>query len=143
MILWFYKFLILKLQILRRTHVNQLVLLITAFGSIDLAVQSVRAGACDFVTKPFPIEELYTAIDRAFRERQMRRTVVRLREPKPDPGTYGLLTRHPKMQRVMELARRAALTDCTVLLTGESGVGKSALAHFIREQSQRRAEPFV
>jgi DNA-binding NtrC family response regulator len=124
-------------------HPNQLVLLITAFGSIDLAVQSVRAGACDFVTKPFPIEELYTAIERAFRDRQMRRTVVRLREPKPDPGSYGLVTRNPKMQRVMELARRAALTDCTVLLTGESGVGKSALAHFIREQSQRRARPFV
>src|SRR5205823_4936097 len=121
---------------------NRLVLLITAFGSIDLAVQSVPAGTCDFVTKPFPIEALYAAIERAFQKRQMRRTVVRLRESAPDPGDHGLAARSPKMQQIMELARRAALTDCTVLLTGESGVGKSALARFIHDQSQRSTGPF-
>src|SRR5262245_43820073 len=58
---------------------GQLVLLITAFGSIELAVQVVRAGACDFVTKPFKMEVLVLAIDRALRERTMRREIVRLR----------------------------------------------------------------
>lgn len=122
---------------------SQLVLLITAFGSIDLAVQSVRAGACDFVTKPFPIEALFLAIERAFRERQMHREIVRLRSAVSSRDVNGLVARSQTMRRAIEVARRAALTDSTVLLTGESGVGKGAVAHFIHDQSRRANAPFV
>lgn len=122
---------------------GQLVLLITAFGSIDLAVQAVRMGACDFVTKPFPIEALLLAIERAFRERQMRREIVRLRGATWGGEASGLVARSQAMRHVMELARRAASTDSTVLLTGESGVGKGAVAHFIHEQSPRAKNSFV
>lgn len=122
---------------------GQLVLLITAFGSIDLAVQAVRMGACDFVTKPFPIEALLLAIERAFRERQMRREIVRLRGATAGGEASGLVARSQAMRRVVELARRAAATDSTVLLTGESGAGKGAIAHFIHEQSPRAKNPFV
>ncbi|HXG21108.1 MAG TPA: sigma-54 dependent transcriptional regulator [Methylomirabilota bacterium] len=121
----------------------QLVLLITAFGSIDSAVQAVRAGACDFVTKPFPIEALLLAIERAFRERQMHREIVRLRSAASSGEANGLIARSQAMRRVVEIARRAALTDSTVLLTGESGVGKGAVARFIHDQSPRASAPFV
>lgn len=122
---------------------NQLVLLITAFGSIDLAVQTVRAGACDFIAKPFQIEVLFLAIERALRERQMRREIVRLRSLLSGPESTDLVARSRAMQRVMDLARRAALTDSTVLLTGESGVGKGAVARFIHDHSPRHKSSFV
>ena len=120
---------------------NQLVLLITAFGSIDLAVQAVRAGACDFIAKPFQIEVLFLAIERALRERQMRREIVRLRSLLSGFEPADLVARSHVMQRVVDLARRAALTDSTVLLTGESGVGKGAIAHFIHAHSPRHRVP--
>jgi DNA-binding NtrC family response regulator len=122
---------------------EQLVLLITAFGSIDLAVQAVRAGACDFVTKPFPIEALLLAIERAFRERQMRREIVRLRGVVSHSDASGLIAQSPAMRRVLDVARRAGLTDSLVLLTGESGVGKGAVARFVHDQGPRAKGPFV
>lgn len=122
---------------------EQLVLLITAFGSIDLAVQAVRAGACDFVTKPFQIEVLFFAIERAFRERRMHREIVRLRSTLSHSDAGGLIARSPAMQRIVELARRVAATTATVLLTGESGVGKGAVARFIHDHSARRQRPFL
>jgi DNA-binding NtrC family response regulator len=134
------------LELMEAIHARkpgQLVLLITAFGSIDLAVQAVRMGACDFVTKPFPIEALLLAIERAFRERQMHREIVRLRAATSGGEAGGLVARSQAMRRVVELARRAASTDSTVLLTGESGVGKGAVARFIHEQSPRAKNSFV
>jgi DNA-binding NtrC family response regulator len=119
-----------------------LVLLITAFGSIDLAMQAVRRGACDFVAKPFKIEVLLHAIERALRERQMRREIVALRSERA-AAPSDLVARSASMQAVVALARRAALSDATVLLTGESGSGKSALARMIHDESLRCAGPFL
>jgi DNA-binding NtrC family response regulator len=121
---------------------TQLVLLITAFGSIELAVATVQAGACDFVAKPFKIEALVFAIDRAFRDRQMRREIVRLRTTLPFEGSGQLVAKSPAMQRVIETARRAARGDSAVLLTGETGTGKSAVARFIHDSSAKRDRPF-
>jgi len=134
------------LDLMRAIHTqkpSQLVLLITAFGRIDLAVQAVRAGACDFVTKPFPIEALLLAIERAFRERQMHREIVRLRSAVSSGDVNGLVARSQAIQQVVEVVRRAALTDSTVPLTGESGVGKGVIARFIHDQSRRANAPFV
>ena len=122
---------------------DQLVLLMTAFGSIDLAMQGVRAGACDFLAKPFRIEELYGAVERALRDRQMRRTAVRVGVPDAETGEPAFTARSPRMQQVLNLAKRASAVASTVLLTGESGTGKSAIARWIHELSPRRAGPFV
>jgi DNA-binding NtrC family response regulator len=123
---------------------RQAVLLITAFGSIELAVATVRAGASDFVTKPFKIEALNLAIERALRERTMRRELVRLRRDLGDDvGDGGMVARSPAMRGVLELARRAARSDATVLITGESGTGKGVLARWIHERSARRDGPLV
>jgi DNA-binding NtrC family response regulator len=122
---------------------GQLVVLITAFGSIDLAVRAVQSGATDFVAKPFRIEALLLVIERALRERQMRREIIRLRRlltEDPDPTVVAV---SPAMRRALDLARRAATTDATVLLTGESGTGKGEIARIIHESGPRRAGPFV
>jgi DNA-binding NtrC family response regulator len=121
---------------------GQLVLMITAFGSIELAVQAVRAGACDFVTKPFKMPALLLAIERALRERTMRREIVRLRRELGD-DRGNLVAASPAMRKVLDLARRAARSTASVLITGESGTGKGALARWIHEQGGRAAGPFV
>ncbi len=121
---------------------SQLVLLITAFGSIELAVATVRAGACDFVAKPFKIEALVFAIERALRDRQMRREIVRLRAAVPMVESGALVARSPLMARVIEVARRAAQGSATVLLTGETGTGKSAVARYIHEAGPRQSRVF-
>jgi len=122
---------------------TQLVLLITAFGSVELAVESVRAGACDFIAKPFPIEALAHAVGRALRERRMRREIVRLRSRLAAKNPGGLIARSDAMQRILVIAGKAARSSSPVLITGESGVGKTALARFIHEQSPRSAAAFV
>ncbi len=134
------------LDLLRAVHQakpRQLVMLMTAFGSIELAVQAVRAGACDFIAKPFRIEVLHQSIERALRERNMMREIVRLRASATVDSPEGLVARSTAMQKVLDTARRAALVDATVLITGETGTGKTALARFIHASSERREAPFV
>lgn len=134
-------------DLVRAVHAHrptQLVLLMTAFGSIDLAMQCVRAGASDFLAKPFAIEALVQAIDRTARERLMRREAVRLRSPLSSDSTApSLVASSAGMRRAMDVARRAAVSSSTVLLTGESGVGKTAFARFIHESGTRRDKRFV
>ena len=122
---------------------DQLVMLITAFGSIELAMAIIRAGACDFLAKPFKIEALVFAIERAFRDRQMRREIVRLRTMAREQDPGGLVARSAAMRNVVETARRAARGDATVLLTGETGTGKGAIARLIHDSSARRDHPFL
>jgi len=133
-------------ELMQRVHErrpNQLILLMTAFGTIESAVDAVRRGACDFVTKPFSLDVLVLAIERALRERQMRREIVKLRSALGSQEPDELVARSPVMRQIVELARRAAASDSTVLLTGESGVGKSAVAIFIHRTSPRAAGPFL
>ncbi|MBK7859868.1 MAG: sigma-54-dependent Fis family transcriptional regulator [Archangiaceae bacterium] len=129
-------------QILARRP-GQLVLLITAFGSVEMAVEAVKAGACDFIAKPFKLEALLFAIERAFRDRELRREIVRLRSTQPLEGAGQLVAKSPAMRQVVDQARRASRTQSTVLLTGETGTGKSAVARFIHQGGARKAEPFV
>ncbi|MDP1667319.1 MAG: sigma-54 dependent transcriptional regulator [Methylobacter sp.] len=122
---------------------GQLILLITAFGSIDLGVRSLQTGACGFLTKPFSLNDLTAAIERAIRDRQMHREVVRVARDNQDAIPHGLVAESPNMQKIMQLAGRAAQINSPVLLTGESGAGKGALARFIHEHSRRAKGPFL
>ncbi|MET0386684.1 MAG: sigma-54 dependent transcriptional regulator [Polyangiales bacterium] len=122
---------------------QQIVVLITAFGSIDLAVEAVRLGAADFLAKPFRIEALTLALTRALRERHMRREIVRLREAAVREEPDGIAARSPAMKRALELARKAAKSHLPILVTGESGVGKGALARVIHQTSERRVAKLV
>jgi len=124
------------LRVLQRERPELLVVLITAFGSVETAVRAMREGASDFVTKPFRIEALLRAIERSLRERSLRREIVRLKSARePEPG--AIVARSASMRRVVELAQRVAATDATLLLTGESGVGKGAVARLVHERSGR------
>ena len=134
------------LELLRAVHEKrpeQIVILMTAFGSIDLAVQAVRAGAADFLAKPFRIEAMLLSIERSLRERHMRRAILRLREAASSEPTSEIIGKSSVMKRALEICTRAAQTTLPVLLTGESGSGKGALARVVHERSSRRQKPFV
>ncbi len=121
------------------------IILITAFGSIDLAVEALRAGAADFVTKPFEFDTLLGAVERAMlgggeeRGNSLRPLSAGDEEDLAD----GVVARSPGMQRAVEIAKRAGQTTSAVLITGESGVGKGVLARLIHQHSQRANGPFV
>ena len=121
---------------------SQLVLLITAFGSIDLAVATVQSGACDFIAKPFKIEALLSAIERAFHNREIRREIVRVRKVSSLPASEQIVAKSPAMRKVLETAQKAAGADSTILITGETGTGKGVIARLIHDSSARRARPF-
>lgn len=132
-------------ELLRRAHdvvPDQLVILMTAFGSIEQGVTAIRAGACDFIAKPFPPEQLVPAVERALRERQLMREIVRLRKD-PQEAQTEIVARSEAMSKVVDVARRAAQSQVTVLITGESGVGKGLVARAIHQWSARAAAPFV
>ena len=120
------------------------VVVITAFATVDLAVESMRQGAFDFITKPFQPEVVRAAASRACERTRLRRenvllkdTVVRL---EGSPEIYGSSA---AMQEVRELIGRVAPTGATVLITGETGTGKELVARAIHRNSPRASKPFV
>ncbi len=118
------------------------VVIITAFGSIDSAVDAMRAGAYRYVAKPFRIEQLLGTVESALRERRQWRELVSLRGQE-SAGKARLVAAAPAMKRALELMRRAAPVDTPVLLLGESGTGKELLARQLHVASPRVKAPFV
>jgi two-component system response regulator HydG len=120
------------------------VIVITAFGSLELAIAAIRVGAYDFVPKPFEIEQLCIALDRAIQHRNLRDEVKRLRDAASGPLRFDdIIGDSVAMRRVFELLRRVSESDATVLITGESGTGKELVAQALHRRSRRPEGPFV
>ncbi len=120
------------------------VIVMTAFGSLETAVATIRAGAADFLMKPFRFEELGFAIERAATTRALRVEVKRLRQAVADTQHMGeMLGASPAMRSVFDLIARVGKSDVPMLITGESGTGKELVARAIHAQSTRHAGPFV
>lgn len=119
------------------------VIIISGHGSIERAVEAMKLGAFDFVSKPFTPDRLRGAVEKAREKRQLILENAYLREEIKRRTPTKLVYRSEVMEQVMEIARRVAPSDATVLLTGESGTGKGLLARMIHEMSTRRSSPFV
>ncbi len=120
------------------------VVVMTAFGSLETAVATIRAGAFDFLTKPFDSDSVVLAIERAISHRSLREEVKRLRQASGEaPQLAGLLGTSQAMRQVASLVNRVADAEASVLVTGESGTGKELVARALHELSRRRAGPFV
>ncbi len=119
------------------------VLVLTAFGSMDMAMQAIRAGAWDFITKPVELEALAVALNRALEHRALRREVRRLRDSGPGQSASELTGSSDVIARVRQLIARVADSDASVLITGESGTGKEVAARALHRTSRRAKGPLV
>jgi NtrC-family two-component system response regulator AlgB len=132
------------LELLKRIKLqlpDTLVILMTAFGTIENAVASMREGAYDYLTKPFSLDQIQHAIERALEVKRLRFEVKGLRNAVD--GSPNLASASRAMISLLETAEQAAKSDATVLLAGESGTGKNVLAKRIHDWSLRRERPFV
>jgi NtrC-family two-component system response regulator AlgB len=120
------------------------VVVFTAYASIETAVEAMRRGAADFLPKPFTPEQIRQVVGRIVENRKLRERVAELESRlAADAPTTDLATSEPAMQRVLELAFKAAVTPATILLLGESGTGKTVLARAIHANSSQRENAFV
>lgn len=120
------------------------IIVITAYGTVDAAVEACRKGADDYLTKPFAREQLRFSIQKAVRFKRLEKDNLRLRGELSDRYSFGkIVTRNRKMRRLLELAARAAGSPAGILILGESGTGKELLARAIHHTSPRRDKPFV
>ncbi len=135
------------MELLRRVREAKLsvaMVMLTGYGSIESAVDALRLGAADYLTKPVVEGELRLAIERAVAQHQLLRENASLRQQLD--GKYGLdaiIGRDGRMQRVYELVEAVAPSRTTVLMSGESGTGKSLVARAIHQRSDRAGGPFV
>jgi DNA-binding NtrC family response regulator len=120
------------------------VVLMTAYATVAQAVEAVKAGAYNYLTKPFEFEQLKVALAKALERKQLREEAQILKEQvERKYGFESIVGTSEPMQRAFELARKAADSDTTVLLTGESGTGKELFARAIHHSSARRSRRFV
>ncbi len=132
------------LRIIKADWPDTEVILMTAFASIPQAVAAVKAGAYDYVHKPFEPDEPTLTLAKAVERKQLREQARMLREQVEEKyGLPNIIGYSEPMQRVYELARKAAESDATVLLSGESGTGKELFARAIHQASARRDHRFV
>jgi DNA-binding NtrC family response regulator len=120
------------------------VVLMTAFGSIDSAVAAMRAGAFDYVPKPFKRDEVMVVLERAFEHRELQSENRRLRAAVDQTTAFGdLIGRSPAMREIFALIRRISDNRSSVLITGESGTGKELVARTIHFAGSRASQPFI
>jgi DNA-binding NtrC family response regulator len=134
-------------QILRHCRANQPslpVILMTGYGTVDTAIEALREGAYDLLTKPLIDEELMMAVRKAMSSQQILEENVQLKKQLDNRfGLENIIGSAPQMQRIYDVINSIADTRATVLITGESGTGKSLVARAIHRMSGRRDKPFV
>jgi NtrC-family two-component system response regulator AlgB len=129
---------------LRKLSPDTTVVLMTAHGTIDSAVEAIKRGAFDYLQKPFEYAELRHVAERVYEHHLLQSEVRLLREElRKRTGSGEFLTRSTAVKAVLDLASQVAASTITVLVEGESGTGKELLAHFIHERSARAEMPFL
>src|SRR3989338_916493 len=117
-------------------------IMITGYASVQTAIEAMKLGAYDYITKPYRIEKLKTLIEKAWDKRRIRRDNIILRT-KLREDDMVIDTKSPLLLEILEAARKVALTNAPVLISGESGTGKELMARFIHNSSQRANGPFI
>jgi DNA-binding NtrC family response regulator len=134
------------LQILKKCrslYPDTEVIVITGYATVQSAIQAIKKGAYDYITKPFKLDEVRRVVREAVAKVALKQENARLREQiESYQGKVKIITQDAEMQRILETARQIAPTDCNVLVTGESGTGKELFARYIHLYSKRARGPF-
>jgi len=129
---------------MREVRADACVVVMTAHGTMETAIQAMQRGAYDYLTKPFDLDEVLLLAERALEAGRLTQEVARLRSGLQEVREFSaLIGRHPRMQEVYKTIGRIAGTDVTVLLRGESGTGKELVARAVHHYSRRAGRPFV
>src|ERR1700733_4155979 len=132
------------LQIIRRMDSHVPVIIMTAYGTVENAVEAMKAGASDFLLKPFSLDQLIAVVSKALEIRNLREENQQLKEELGRKYRWdNIVGRSPGMQEIFATVMRVAPSRATVLLAGESGVGKDLIARAIHFHSPRKDRPFV
>jgi DNA-binding NtrC family response regulator len=135
------------MEVLRRIRAKDQqfpIIMLTAHGNVQTAVEAMKAGASEYLTKPFDLEELKLSIEKAMRMRELSAEVERLREELDrDWDVQGIVAADPRMLDVLETVKKVAPTNATVMVYGESGTGKELVARALHALSPRAAKPFI
>lgn len=132
------------LKACKRYSPETLVILITAFGTVDTAVEAMKYGAYDYVTKPFSMDELLLIAKRLIRLKDLEQENTMLKEQMEGRYNFsGIIGKSEKMKEIFDKVKTVAQTDSTVLLLGESGTGKELIANALHYNSQRKDESFI
>ncbi|HEY3357006.1 MAG TPA: sigma-54 dependent transcriptional regulator [Polyangia bacterium] len=137
------------LEELRRRHIPATVIMMSAYGNVETALEAMKRGAYDYISKPFKPDEVVLVLrkaeerERLFRENQRLREALAHTRPPDDDGLPGMIGRSPRMHEIYRTVRKIAAYKSTVLLTGESGTGKELIARAVHQLSPRAPQPFV
>jgi two-component system NtrC family response regulator len=132
------------MEAIRRHDPNIQVIILTAFGTIEMAVEAMKAGAFHYISKPFNRDELKLTIRKALQLRELERENVALRQALQVRGSLDqIVAESPRMREIVEMVKRVAPTETTVFILGESGTGKELVARAIHNLSPRAKGPFV
>ncbi len=128
----------------KELHPEIPVILVTAFGSIETAIEAIRRGAFDYTTKPFKLNEMSVTVERALRFHDLHLENKRLQQAVEQNHSFSrIIGKSPGMREVFDLIRRVAPANANILITGESGTGKERVARAIHDEGNRRTKRFV
>lgn len=120
------------------------VVMLTGIGTVKIAVECMKLGAFDYLTKPYSVDELIHTIDMVLKNRELRRENLLIKaELSRIVGTSEIIGRSPALKRVLDISLKVAPSDSTILIQGASGTGKELVANFIFKHSERAEKPFV
>ncbi len=133
------------LERVRAGDADTVVIMMTAYSTIESAVRAIKLGAFDYITKPFQMEQMLFTVDKALETSKLRREVRELRRHLEEKyGTDEIIGQHPSMLKLLEMIQQVAQTGVsTVFLRGETGTGKDLVARVLHRGSERAAQPFV
>jgi DNA-binding NtrC family response regulator len=132
------------LQAIKKLSPQTYVIIMTAYGTIDSAVEAIRNGAFDYITKPFKTEEILIVLEKALEDRDLRRKIDYLTKQAEQTFKFdNIIGKSKAMRDIFEMINRVSKTDATVLITGKTGTGKELVAKAIHQSSKRKDKPFV